>query len=61
MKKQTKNTKKPFLLCPYCIQAIESRGERLKKLSPVYDADESGSRCNWCEEETEDLTECEFV
>lgn len=61
--RRTKNqAKKPLLLCPYCIEAIESRGERIKKFSFTdVDEDSEDYICGWCQEETEDLTECEFT
>lgn len=45
-------------LCPYCIEAIQSRGEKLKLL---LDLTEEEGICEWCEEESEELTEAELV
>lgn len=38
--------KKQFALCPYCIEAIKSRGEKLL----VGDYCEEEKTCSWCDE-----------
>ena len=51
-------------LCEYCIQAIQSRGEKLAvgDLVDQYDAEceEDYMPCEWCDENTQDLYECFF-
>jgi len=53
-------------LCKHCIEAIRSRGEtvyvgnQLPFWSGAVDPDERYGTCEWCEEETDELWECEF-
>lgn len=58
MAKKTKKTKKTMCLCPYCLEAIRSRGERVTTSGIEY-ADEP-IICDWCEEETEEYYEAEL-
>lgn len=52
--------KKPLCLCEYCIEAIRSRGEKLRIVDHVYTDDEEPIVCDWCGEETEEYYECEI-
>jgi len=47
-------------LCPYCIEAIKSHGERIKILSN-YDIEEKEDQiCDFCKEEDDNLTPTEY-
>lgn len=50
-----------MVLCEHCLQAIKSRGERVKTELFYVDI-EDGVICEWCEEEIEgEAYETEFV
>jgi len=59
-----------ILLCHYCIDAIKSRGEKIfvgGLVERELDLDEEGKwfvsdglKCEWCEEEYDELYECHF-
>lgn len=50
--------KRTICLCPYCLEAIRSHGEKVKTTEPEY-TDEP-VLCEWCEEETEEYYNCEL-
>lgn len=52
-----KNNKKRLCVCPYCLQAIESRGEKIAIYDTIYDPDVP---CDWCGDWDDELTEIEF-
>lgn len=49
-------------LCPYCIQALESRGERVFVVDIVHtwEETEENTICGWCDEKCDELFTCEF-
>lgn len=51
---------KPFYCCQYCIQELESRGEKLYKAINDDSGDEEKTACEWCKEESDDLTPIYF-
>lgn len=49
-----------ILLCEHCIAAIKSRGEKVY-VGPIIDkGDEESIRCEWCDEEFDELYDCHF-
>jgi hypothetical protein len=50
--------KNDFLtVCPYCVEAIKSHGEKIVILDEDYTAPQV---CEWCEEETEEIVKIRF-
>ena len=49
-------------VCEHCMQAIASRGEKFARGEAIFwdDFDEEDFRCEWCDEESDELCEIEF-
>ena len=49
-----------ILLCDKCISVIRSRGEKVY-VGPVVDkGDDDSIKCEWCEDEFDELKDCHF-
>lgn len=50
-----KKTKKTVCICPYCLEALRSRGEKFKAEQRYFDSETDDPRiCWWCDEDIED-------
>ena len=57
MKTNNKKCSAQLCVCPYCLQGIESRGEKIALIDTIYDPDVP---CDWCGDYDDELTVIEF-
>lgn len=52
--------KKVVVLCPCCVEAIRSHGEKVRVSELEYTSEEDAKICEWCEELTEEYYNATF-